>query len=108
MPYRVHVPPDVTAQIFWLKNRRPSEWRDAWQLEATLGKYMISDRPMTEEEWIRKRAATVIDVTPDGSAVIPRPRHLCCGVFHDEALGVLLDQPGRLDVGQWRRSRLVQ
>jgi hypothetical protein len=22
------VPPDVTAQIFWLKNRRPNEWRD--------------------------------------------------------------------------------
>lgn len=23
-----HVPPDVTAQIFWLKNRRPDRWRD--------------------------------------------------------------------------------
>ena len=23
-----HVPPDTTACIFWLKNRRPSEWRD--------------------------------------------------------------------------------
>jgi len=23
-----HVPPDVTACIFWLKNRRSSEWRD--------------------------------------------------------------------------------
>ena len=22
------VPPDVTAQIFWLKNRKPIEWRD--------------------------------------------------------------------------------
>ena len=22
------VPPDTTAQIFWLKNRKPSEWRD--------------------------------------------------------------------------------
>jgi hypothetical protein len=22
------VPPDVTAAIFWLKNRRPNEWRD--------------------------------------------------------------------------------
>ena len=26
--YREHVPPDVTAQMFWLKNRRPDEWRD--------------------------------------------------------------------------------
>ncbi len=23
-----HVPPDTTAMIFWLKNRRPDEWRD--------------------------------------------------------------------------------
>lgn len=22
------MPPDVTAQIFWLKNRKPQEWRD--------------------------------------------------------------------------------
>lgn len=22
------VPPDVTAQIFWLKNRKPAQWRD--------------------------------------------------------------------------------
>ena len=22
------VPPDTTAQIFWLKNRRPDQWRD--------------------------------------------------------------------------------
>jgi hypothetical protein len=24
----VVVPPDVTAQIFWLKNRKPKQWRD--------------------------------------------------------------------------------
>ena len=24
-----HVPPDVTAAIFWLKNRDPAHWRDA-------------------------------------------------------------------------------
>lgn len=23
-----HVPPNVTAQIFWLKNRKPDEWRE--------------------------------------------------------------------------------
>ena len=23
-----HIPGDVTAQIFWLKNRQPDEWRD--------------------------------------------------------------------------------
>jgi hypothetical protein len=29
--------------IFWLKNRDPARWRDAWQLEHTLGQYVISD-----------------------------------------------------------------
>jgi hypothetical protein len=28
-PYVEHVPPDVTAQIFWLKNRDPAHCRDA-------------------------------------------------------------------------------
>lgn len=27
-PYREHVPPDTTAGIFWLKNRRGKDWRD--------------------------------------------------------------------------------
>jgi transposase-like protein len=30
---RKFVPPDVTAQIFWLKNRQPEKWRDASQHE---------------------------------------------------------------------------
>ena len=25
------VPPDTTAQIYWLKNRRPDLWRDRWK-----------------------------------------------------------------------------
>jgi hypothetical protein len=61
VPYQEHVPPDVTACIFWLKNRKPSEWRDVQQMEHVLGTYIISEKPMTEEEWIKARA---IDVTP--------------------------------------------
>lgn len=30
---RKHVPPDVTAQIFWLKNRRKDAWRDVHRHE---------------------------------------------------------------------------
>lgn len=33
VPYREHVAPDTTAAIFWLKNRRPDEWRDKTQQE---------------------------------------------------------------------------
>jgi len=28
VPYRQHMPPDTTACIFWLKNRRKDVWRD--------------------------------------------------------------------------------
>lgn len=28
-----HYPPDSTAAIFWLKNRRPKEWRDKQEVE---------------------------------------------------------------------------
>ena len=45
-PYVEHVPPDTTAAIFWLKNRDPAHWRDAWQLEHVAGKYVISDKPL--------------------------------------------------------------
>lgn len=30
---RKEVVPDTTAQIFWLKNRKPAEWRDKQQME---------------------------------------------------------------------------
>src|SRR6476469_8371973 len=63
-PYVEHVPPSDVACIFWLKNRDPARWRDAWQIEAAIGKYIISDKPMTEEEW-RQQYAKTIDVTPE-------------------------------------------
>lgn len=33
----VMIPPDTTAQIFWLKNRKPSEWRDKRDVEHSGG-----------------------------------------------------------------------
>ncbi len=32
-----HYPPDTTAGIFWLKNRRPNEWRDKKVVEGEGG-----------------------------------------------------------------------
>lgn len=29
----VYIPGDTTAQIFWLKNRKPQKWRDKWEIE---------------------------------------------------------------------------
>lgn len=47
-----HVPPDTTAQIFWLKNRKPEEWRDKREVaveadENTTGIALIA--PVIEE-----------------------------------------------------------
>jgi hypothetical protein len=61
--YIEHVPPDVTAGIFWMKNRDPQHGRDGQQLEHVLGKYIISDQPMTEEQSARERA-DVLDAEP--------------------------------------------
>lgn len=33
-PVKEHVPPDTTAAIFWLKNRRSKDWRDIRQYEV--------------------------------------------------------------------------
>lgn len=32
-PYRAKIAPDTTAAIFWLKNRKPADWRDKQDVE---------------------------------------------------------------------------
>lgn len=34
-PYVKHIPPDTTAGIFWLKNRKPDVWRDVKAQEVS-------------------------------------------------------------------------
>ena len=36
-----HYPPDGTACIFWLKNRRPAEWRDKMEHTLEAGKSLV-------------------------------------------------------------------
>src|SRR6476661_8214356 len=62
--YRKALTGDVGACCFWLKNRRPSEWRDVQQIDQAIGHYIISDKPMTEQEWIAARADAAKPVTP--------------------------------------------
>lgn len=44
-PYRAKIAPDVTAGIFWLKNRRPAEWRDKREVEhsGAIGGHQLTD-----------------------------------------------------------------
>lgn len=47
----VHIPPDTTAQIFWLKNRRKQQWRDKIEYEKTqdIQKiHIVNDLPKDE------------------------------------------------------------
>jgi hypothetical protein len=63
--YRNALAGNTTAQIFWLKNRRPDRWRDVQQLQGEVGHYLLSDRPLTEDEWIEQRTKLEPkDVTP--------------------------------------------
>jgi hypothetical protein len=34
-----------------MKNRDPRHWGGSQQLEHVLGKYILSGKPMTEEQW---------------------------------------------------------
>lgn len=35
-PFREYVVPDPTSMIFWLKNRRPADWRDKQEMDLKL------------------------------------------------------------------------
>jgi len=36
VPTEKHYPPDTTAAIFWLKNRKPAEWRDKQDIDLNV------------------------------------------------------------------------
>lgn len=42
-PIRKVYPPETTAAIFWLKNRKPAEWRDKHEIEHSGGIAGMSD-----------------------------------------------------------------
>jgi transposase len=51
-----HVPPDTTACIFWLKNRRPAQWRDvqgrehSGDLNVSVGSFADLAKLVTDDE----------------------------------------------------------
>lgn len=46
-PYVEHVPPSDTAAIFWLKNRKPDQWRDKQDVDLTVKR---APDELTDEE----------------------------------------------------------
>jgi hypothetical protein len=58
--YNERVIPNTTAQIFWLKNRRPEKWRDKQEIEHS-GEMNINNRDLsllTDEELIELERIT--------------------------------------------------
>jgi hypothetical protein len=73
-PYTEHYPPDTTAGIFWLKNRRPDLWRDAQAREHSVPGAATVEDQRRETERRRKEARAAIeaafgDVRPENSEV---------------------------------------
>lgn len=62
-PYIEHVVPDVTAQIFWLKNRRPDRWRDRQEITGRDGG-PIEIHELNQEE----RAARIAELLAKAKA----------------------------------------
>jgi len=60
--YVEHVPPDPTSMIFWLKNRKPEEWRDKTELK-------VSGDPLAEllAEFRREYETPPKPVPPDAA-----------------------------------------
>jgi len=55
VPIRKIYPPDTTAAIFWLKNRRPKEWRDKQEIDHTtkgeaLNKHVVEFKDYTKKK----------------------------------------------------------
>lgn len=57
-PVREHVPPDTTAAIFWLKNRRAEAWRDQSNINVRHDHSTLSDAEIDARlEVIRREEA---------------------------------------------------
>lgn len=54
VPYVERYPPDATSAIFWLKNRRPKEWRDKQEVEHS-GTVSIADALAAARERAKRR-----------------------------------------------------
>ena len=65
----VYIPPNSTAQIFWLKNRRPEQWRDKREVKADVNsgalKNMKSIADLINDP---QPDIDIEDITQDGDA----------------------------------------
>jgi hypothetical protein len=63
IPIRKYYPPDTTACIFWLKNRKPDEWRD--KLDHEVGG-LIKTEDVGNKELARRLAFLIAQSAQEG------------------------------------------
>src|SRR6516225_6200451 len=75
MRYRAHVPPDTTAAVWYLKNRRPDRWRDSFRHEHVASPYDHIEDTAELRALLTKQAQElgliappIIDITPKASS----------------------------------------
>jgi hypothetical protein len=71
MRYRQHIPPDIAAAVWYLKNRRPDRWRDSFRHEHVATPYDGIENAAELRALLTKQAQAlgliappIIDVTP--------------------------------------------
>jgi hypothetical protein len=71
MRYRAHIPPDPTAAVWYLKNRRPDRWRDSFRHEHVTSPYDHIENAAELRALLIKQAQhlgliapPIIDITP--------------------------------------------
>lgn len=55
----VHIPADTTAQIFWLKNRKPNQWREKAIVENK------TDLSINQQEDVKALAELILNPLPN-------------------------------------------
>lgn len=58
---QIYVPGDTTAQIFWLKNRKPASWRDKVEIQDTTALERLDDILARMKETAIKEAGVKSD-----------------------------------------------
>jgi len=59
VPTTKHYPPDATSAIFWLKNRKPKEWRDKQELDLSNPDGSLNNLSNLPVEELEKRLALI-------------------------------------------------
>lgn len=65
VPYREQVQPDTTAAIFWLKNRKPEQWRDVKDVNGNHKHHHTAEPVSPFAEFLGQALGTRAEASPE-------------------------------------------